>query len=158
MYRLNLLGGASLEGPSGPLSGPASQPRRLALLALLAAERSSGLSRERLVGFLWPDSDEDRGRHHLSQSMYVLRQALGPDAIASDGHLVRLDGSLVAADSREFVDALERGDLEAAIELYAGPFLDGFYLRGSPEFEQWADGIRQGLASDYAQSLESLAS
>jgi TolB-like protein/DNA-binding SARP family transcriptional activator len=157
MYRLRLLGGAMLDGPAGPVAGPAAQPLRLALLALLAVEGRAGLTRDRLIGYLWPDSDGDRARHHLSQSLYVLRQALGPDAIESEGHLIRLNGDLVLADVREFSADLGRGELEAAVGAYSGPFLDGFVLRGSPEFEQWTDTVRQGLASDYATALEALA-
>jgi TolB-like protein/DNA-binding SARP family transcriptional activator/tetratricopeptide (TPR) repeat protein len=129
----------------------------VALLALLAVEGRSGLSRDRLIGYLWPDSDGDRARHHLSQSLYVLRQALGPDAIESEGHLIRLNGDLVLADVREFSADLGRGELEAAVGRYSGPFLAGFLLKGSPEFEQWTDAVRQEIASEYARALEALA-
>jgi len=157
MYRLNLFGGASLEGPSGPLSGSAAQPRRLAVLAVLAVCGSSGCSRDKLIGLLWPDSDENRGRHHLSQSLYVLRQALGEGAIDSAAESVRLVSTVVATDAWAFEDAIDRGDLESAVRHYTGPFLDGFYLREVPTFEEWADGERQRLARRYAEALESLA-
>jgi hypothetical protein len=44
----------------GLLSGEAAQPRRLALLALLVRAGDRGISRDRLVGYLWPDADEER--------------------------------------------------------------------------------------------------
>src|SRR3989449_3685365 len=37
-------------------------------------------------------------------------------------------------------------DLAGAVALYGGPFLDGFYLRGSDEFERWAETERGRLA------------
>ncbi|MEO8199734.1 MAG: hypothetical protein ABI679_04350, partial [Gemmatimonadota bacterium] len=68
MYRLNTLGGLSLSGPAGPITGPAVQPRRLGLLTLLAAAGVQGLSRDKLLGLLWPESEPDRARHALDQS------------------------------------------------------------------------------------------
>ena len=80
MYRLRLFGGVALEGPSGPLSGAALQKRRLALLAMLAAARGTGWSRDKLVAYLWAEHDEASARHRLADSVYVLRKALGESA------------------------------------------------------------------------------
>ena len=52
---------------------------------------------------------------------------------------------------------LPAGELERAIGLYTGPFLDGFHLPGASEFEHWADGERDRLRRSYSRSLESLA-
>jgi hypothetical protein len=41
--------------------------------------------------------------------------------------------------------------------LYVGPFLDGFFLKGAPEFERWATMQRKRLAERCAQALEQLA-
>ncbi|MGH9025957.1 MAG: hypothetical protein ACRDWD_07560, partial [Acidimicrobiia bacterium] len=68
MFTLRLFGGASIEGSDGPLSGRAIQRRRLALLALLATARSRGLTRDKLVGYLWPERTADAARHLLSDS------------------------------------------------------------------------------------------
>ena len=38
-----------------------------------------------------------------------------------------------------FEDAIAAGELERAIGLYTGPFLDGFHLPGASGFEQWAE-------------------
>jgi DNA-binding SARP family transcriptional activator len=157
MYRLRLFGGASLEGPSGPLTGRAVQPRNLALLALLAVAGRSGCSRDKLIGLLWPESDEERGRHHLSQSLYLLRKALGQEAIPSIGDSVGLELDLVRTDVGAFQDALDRGELQVAEELYSGPFLDGVYVKDAAGFEEWVDGERRRLASAYSQALEALA-
>jgi hypothetical protein len=44
MYKLRFLGGASIEGPEGPVVGPAVQARRLAFLACLAVARGQPVS------------------------------------------------------------------------------------------------------------------
>src|SRR5688500_4445894 len=54
-HRLNLLGGAALQGRNGPVEGRAAHRRRLALLAILAVARGRAVGRERIVGLLWPE-------------------------------------------------------------------------------------------------------
>jgi serine/threonine-protein kinase len=157
MYSLRLLGGISLEGPSGPLSGRLVQRRRLAILAILAAARDKGVTRDKLVGYLWSETPLGGARHLLADSIYVLRGGLGEAAIESFGETIHLNRLVVGSDVSAFEEALDRADLEEAIGLYAGPFLDGFYISDAPEFEHWVDSERQRLAGDYAHALESLA-
>lgn len=157
MFRLNLFGSACIEGPDGPLTGRAVQRRRLALLALLALARQHGRPRERLVAFLWPDSDPERGRHLLSDSVYRINQAVGGEAVVSVGDELRLDTSRLSCDTSEFLEALERREWQRAVELQPAPFLDGFFLTGADELERWVDAEREHLARERARALEALA-
>lgn len=157
MYRLQLLGGISLEGPSGAVAGRVSHRHRLALLALLATAGEKGLSRDKLVAYLWPESDTSHARHRLSDSLYVLRQALNEDPVVVAGENMWLNHAAVRVDAVGFQEALERGDREVAVELYGGPFVDGFHLSGSQEFEDWLQSERARLADLHAKALESLA-
>lgn len=157
MVSLRLFGGASLEGVDGALTGPAAQRHRLALLALLALPPARALTRDKLMALLWPERDAEHARNLLNQSVYVLRKALGEDAIASSGEELRLDTGTVHCDVVAFQEALADGDLERAVDLYTGPFLDGFSLSAAAEFEHWADRERARLADARAQALETLA-
>src|SRR5690606_25331154 len=125
MYFLKLLGGASLEGDAGPLTGPAVQRHRLALLAILAASRGQGISRDKLVAWLWPDSDAERARGLLKQAVHAVRRALGPEAILSAGDELRLNDAVVASDVSAFEQAVAADDPARAVAVYGGPFLDG---------------------------------
>jgi TolB-like protein/DNA-binding SARP family transcriptional activator/Tfp pilus assembly protein PilF len=127
------------------------------VLALLGAARHKGVSRDKLVGYLWPETDSDGARHLLADSAYVLRGALGEEAVQSCGDTVRLNPDVVHSDLEAFEDALERGDLEEAVRVYGGPFLDGFFISGAREFEGWVEAERERLAGEYAGALESLA-
>ncbi len=157
MYYLRLLGGLSLDGPSGPVAGRAAQRRQLAILAILGAAGHRGCSRDKLIGYLWPDSTESQARHILADAVYLLRKALGEDSLLSPADSLRLNSECVQTDLEALERALAADDLPAAAEAYAGPFLDGFYLNGAREFEQWMDGERQRLAREFAKALETLA-
>jgi TolB-like protein/DNA-binding SARP family transcriptional activator len=156
-FRLVLLGGAALEGPQGRLDGRVAQPRSLALLALLALAPGGAITREKLIGYLWPEVDRQQGRHLLSNALYIVRRALADDAIIGSAELLHLNTSRISGDVLDLTEALGRGDLEAAGQLYAGPLLDGFYLSDAPEFERWLDLQRERLERSYATALERVA-
>ncbi|MGH7475980.1 MAG: BTAD domain-containing putative transcriptional regulator [Longimicrobiales bacterium] len=146
-----------MAGENGALTGRAAQRHRLALLALLALAPARRLSRDKLIAYLWPESDPERARNLLNVSAYVLRAALGEGALLSAGDELRLNAEVVQADVAEFEAALERADHAHAVALYRGPFLDGFFLSDAPEFEHWVDRERERLAGRYGKALEALA-
>jgi serine/threonine-protein kinase len=113
----------------------------LALLALLAVTGSRGLTRDKLIAYLWPESTPENARHALEQLLYSLRRQT-PKELVIGGNPLRLNPAVVAADVEEFDRRLEAGDREAALALYRGPFLDGFFLTDSPEFEEWTEAER----------------
>jgi DNA-binding SARP family transcriptional activator/Tfp pilus assembly protein PilF len=154
--RLRTFGAILLEGPDGPMSGVAVQRRRLALLALLAGS-GGGISRDRVVGLLWPESDEERARHALAQLIHTLRRTLGEDGIEGGAAVLRLNPERVGSDVEDFTAAIQRGDHDRAAALYRAPFLDGFYLDGCPEFERWVEERRAELAGEAEGALQALA-
>jgi TolB-like protein/DNA-binding SARP family transcriptional activator len=159
-FQLRLLGSPSVEvhGASGTvLTGRVAQRHRVALLALVATAPAQRLSRDKLIAYLWPESDPERGRNLLKVSSYVLRTALGEGALLSEGDDLRLATDVVRVDALDFETALARADHAQAVALYRGPFLDGFFLSDAPEFEQWADRERARLAARFAKALEALA-
>lgn len=132
------------------------QRRRVALLAVLAAAGTSGRSRDQLLLLFWPDVNQSRARHSLEQLLYEIRNSVG-GAVFVGVNPVCLDAEVVSSDVDDFNKAIERGDLDAAVEAYRGPFLDGFHLGDAPEFEQWLDAERTRLERRYAGAMERLA-
>ena len=157
LLRLNTFGRLFLERDGQRLSGAASQPRRLGLLALLAASGEQGMTRDRLIGMLWAETDEERARKGLNQALYALRQEMGSDEVFLGTRDVRLNPDLVTSDVGAFSAALKAGNPERAAAEYCGPFLDGFHLSEAGEFERWLEEERAGLARDHATALERLA-
>jgi DNA-binding SARP family transcriptional activator len=157
MLRLNTFGGLVLQQDGQLHTGPASQRRRLALLAAVAAGGPRGISRDKLLSLLWPDSESEAARHSLYQAMHAIRRSAGSDEIFLGGATLQLNSQLITSDVGEFQEAIESGSHEQAVRLYRGLFLDGFRLENAPEYEQWQDGERVLHAREYAAALESLA-
>lgn len=156
-FKLRVLGGAFVESQDGPLTGRIAQRHRLALLSLLAAAPAGTLSRDKLMTYLWPERDAEHARNLLNQTTYVLRKTLGEEALISIGDELRLNPDVVTADAHEFEAAIEGEELERAVALYRGPFLDGFHLPDAHEFERWVDRERSRLARRHRDALEALA-
>lgn len=159
MLRVRTLGGLSIERNGELITGPGVQRRRLALLALLAKGSGDlGISREKVATYLWPESDDEGARNSLKQALSVLRRELGGDLLLTGAPDLRLNPATISSDVRDFELALEQGDLEGAVALYLGVFLDGFHLGAdAEEFERWTDAERSRLARSFVSSLETLA-
>jgi DNA-binding SARP family transcriptional activator len=154
VLRINALGSFAVIGDDGPLGGAVTQPRRSAVLALIARSGDRGIGREKILNYLWPDADEERGRRVLTRALSALRADLGAeDAILGMSDL-RLNPAVVTCDVVEFDAAIAETDLDRAATLYKGPFLDGFRLPGADEFERWVEGERAALAHEYEVSIE----
>ena len=157
MLRINTFGGLSLRQGDSPLTGAPTQRRRLALLAVLAVAGETGVSRDKLLAMLWPEGETEKSRHALNQILSAQRRYFGNAQLFDGRKTVRLNPGLITSDVALFEEALAKGDLEAAVKLYTGPFLDGFFLQGSTEFEIWSSDQRVRLADVLADSLEKAA-
>ncbi|HET7372309.1 MAG TPA: BTAD domain-containing putative transcriptional regulator [Gemmatimonadaceae bacterium] len=127
------------------------------MLAILACSTGGQVSRDRLLGILWPDRDERTARHLLADSLYVLRQTLGDDAVTATGDALRLSPDVVWADVAEFRRALADERWGDALAFYQGDFLDGFMVRNACDFDQWAVGERARLRELAIRAARSLA-
>ena len=127
----------------------------LAMLAVLAVAGQRGLGREKLLSLLWPEVDVSHAGHRLTQLCYALRKTLPIDTVVSAANM-RLNAPTVLTDVQQFTDAVAQGNLEQAVEIAQEPFLEGFYLRESLEFEQWMDRVRWEFEGRVYAALESL--
>ena len=157
LNRLSLLGPVCLRGPDVASIRRASQQRRIALLAVIASSPGGSISRDRLLGLLWPDRDERTARHLLADSLYVLRRTLGDEAIIASADAVRLSPEFVWTDVVEFRRAIAEERWSDALELYRGDFLDGFYVRNAVDFDQWAEAERSRLRALATRAASALA-
>ena len=139
------------------ITGAETQRRRLCLLAVLAEAGAAGVTRDKLVGLFWPETDEERARGSLAQALYALRRDLGAEDVIEGTTTLRLNESRLPSDIGSFHAALREGRFQEAAHLYTGPFLDGVHLPEAPEFERWLDERRSALAHEAAAMLEQAA-
>jgi DNA-binding SARP family transcriptional activator len=157
MYTLRTLGGLSLQDDQGTGEPLENRRKPLAILAVLAGSANHGVSRDKLATYLWPEGDGEKVKAVLKQSLYALRQELkGPEPILG-GVELRLNPEVFVVDLWGFERLVTEGEARGAVDLYHGPFLDGFHLSDAPEFERWADNLRDRLARRFAAQIETLA-
>jgi DNA-binding SARP family transcriptional activator/Tol biopolymer transport system component len=125
-----------------------AQPKRLALLAYLCVARPRGFHRrDTLLGLFWPDADQTHARTSLRNALYVLRHSLGETAFPSRGdEEIGVSFDAICCDAVTFEEHLALGKVEAALELYRGDLLAGFFLEDVPAFERWLEAERARLS------------
>ncbi len=153
--RLRTFGHPFVEGCAD--AAAAGRRKSLAFLALLAAAHDTGLGREKIMAYLWPESPADRAAHSLRQLTHALRRDLRADDLFLGSGDLRLNPHVISSDLVDFDAAIARDDLERAVALHRAPFLDGFYLTGSLEFETWLEMERAQRARACREALEALA-
>jgi len=129
---------------------------------LAATQRTN--SRATLATLFWGDMPESKARVNLSKALSALREQVG-EYVTIATQTVTFNATLpYQLDVETFLTtpttpaaeaSLEK--LQAQVDLYRGDFLDGFYVRNAPEFEQWQQVERERLRTAAAQRISTLA-
>ena len=141
--QISLLGPPQVEWAGQPVAVPRRQVR--ALLFYLASSQQP-VSRQALHFLFWPDIPEAAARRQCTRLLTHLRRALPvPEMLQAADDSISLDLLQTWSDVGEFgrlCAVQESGHrfmaLQQAVGLYHGPFLAGFSLPDSPEFEAWS--------------------
>ncbi|MDH4349435.1 MAG: hypothetical protein OEW17_11560, partial [Gemmatimonadota bacterium] len=133
--QLRVLGPLELSGSGGvELKRVLQQPKRLGLLTYLVLRSPQRFHRrDSLLALFWPDLDTEHARAALRRSLYFLRQEAGDGVLVGRGDEeigVAPDGC--SCDAVQFEAAANAGDDAAALGLYRGDLLEGFYVQGAP--------------------------
>src|SRR5438034_3666798 len=159
MIELRMLGTLSLTSADGrDVRALLGQPRRLALLAYLAAAPPQGFHRrDSLLALFWPELDQEHARAALRQALHVVREALGDDVVVTRGDEdVGIQADRLWCDVAAFDRAVAAGRSAEALELYRGHLLEGFFIPGAAEFERWLEGERARLRQAAARGAQAL--
>jgi DNA-binding SARP family transcriptional activator len=139
-----------------------------ALLAYLAAEADRPHSREKLAGLLWPERSDRDASANLRYALSNLRAAIGDRQASPPFLLVSRQTIQFNRASDAWVDvaafselltspAPSLSDLERAVGLYQGEFLEGFFVGDSVAFEEWVLLKREQLGRQALSALHCLA-
>ena len=142
---------------------PLATRKAQSLLAYLILHRHPAHSRDRLATLLWGDRDDARARHSLATALWHIRRLLGKGYLVAETDAVQFSPAnsfwLDVAEFEEQVNryAREQGAspeappirLAAAVDLYRGDLLEGFY-------DDWCIEERCRLEGLYINALSRL--
>jgi DNA-binding SARP family transcriptional activator/TolB-like protein len=163
VIRLRLLGPLELNASDeSELRGVLAQPKRLALLAYLAAATPRRFHRrDSLLALFWPELDDAHARDALKQAIRFLRRELGDSGkrvvVARGADEIGVDPRALWCDVRAFREALDAGRHQEALALYGSDLLEGFFSDTSVAFEQWLERERANLRADAARAASGLS-
>lgn len=135
--------------------------RQMRALCFRLAVALRPVARDQLCFLFWPDVADTAARRNLTVLLNQLRQALPlPAVLQTAGDSILLNPTCVQTDTIVLGEALAQATrggalapLVTAVDLYTGPFLAGFSLPASTEFEAWAAGERQSWEQRYLDAL-----
>lgn len=141
------------DGPRQALLLPATLKSQ-SLLAYLIVFRRQPHTREHLAALFWGDRPEHRARRSLSTALWQIRRCLPrDDYLLCEAANVQFSPELpLWLDTQAFEAQAARPDpasLHAAVDLYRGDFLDGFY-------DDWVVSERYRLEAIFLDTLARL--
>ena len=154
MIKVSLLGPPRVELDGEPVAFDTR--KAVALLAHLAlADRPR--PRESLADLLWPEADAERARGALRRTLSSLRAVVGPQLVeATRDHVRLVKGAGLDVDVDRFRMLRQQRQLEPAVALFRGEFLEGFAVRDAPAFEDWVRREGGVLTRELATTLADL--
>ncbi len=130
----------------------------LGLFCYLLENSRQPISREKLMSLFWAESPESQARYNLRYALWNIRKLYRGkgedfDLLHTTRTTCQLNPELdVFVDSQEFLrlTGIEESShrprsLKRALDLYKGPFLEGFALKNLPEWEEWLYHRRETL-------------
>lgn len=138
MLNICCLGKSRFEWDGKELEEPLGM-KAFALICLLVLNEKRYLSREKIIGYLWPDSNEEAARYNLRYNLWLIKKNIGTD---EQGHtFLHIDKEFCGVN-REYnykCDILEimkfkpsKADSIDSIlklkQLFQGDFLEGCYF------------------------------
>ena len=166
--RLRLLGLPQILIGDQPLTG-FTTTKAQALLFYVAVTAGTPHPRDTIATLLWGEMAETQAKQNLRTVLPELRRLVGAH-LHIDRQTIAFDrSSSYWLDVERFRHSLRPGQSpvalatrQAAVDLYQGDFLSGFYVNNAPAFEAWVLAQREqlhllavealvGLVNDYTQ-------
>jgi DNA-binding SARP family transcriptional activator len=161
--RVHSLGESKIWLDSHEVSDGEWRTKKAKELFYFLLARKNLASKEEIVESLWPNKSLEFRTSKLKTTVYRLRQALFFDCIQADDSGYRINPEIsVEFDLDEFRKCLKSAGsaaagpearqqhLSKAVELHAGPFLNGYD-------SEWCDELRFDVGAKYQAALMNLA-
>ena len=106
--------------------------------------------RDELGGILWGDKSDAVAKKNLRNALYETKKLLGTDVFVSPRKaIIKVNPEVsFSVDVKRF-----EADPGNNLELYQGSFLQGFYIKDAPDYENWYLTERDRLEGIYIDAL-----
>jgi pentatricopeptide repeat protein len=106
--------------------------------------------RDELSGILWGDKSDAVAKKNLRNALYETKKLLGNDVFVSPRKaIIKVNPDVsFTVDVKQFEE-----DPGNHLEAYQGSFLQGFYIKDAPEYENWYLTERDRLEGIYIDAL-----
>lgn len=162
VLKVKLLGAPQTLRDDTPITGFITRKAEALFYYLAVTQRTH--TRDTLAALLWPEDDQQRARKNLRDITSNLRELLGDYLLITRSTLAFDHSRPYWLDCERFQTHLQQATPALAIEetlramdLYRGEFLEGFHVRGAPNFEEWMLFEREHLHKAYIQGQYTLA-
>ncbi|MEL7647524.1 MAG: BTAD domain-containing putative transcriptional regulator [Sedimentibacter sp.] len=143
MLNINFLGKSTFEY-DGKILGDQLGNKASALICLLVLNNKRYLSREKIIGYLWPDSNQEAAKYNLRYNLWLIKKYIGEDA---GGNLfLKIDNDCCSINrnfqfSCDIIDIMkfkpdEKDTIESILRLkkmFRGDLLEGCYFNKCDE-------------------------
>ena len=106
-------------------------------------------TRDELVNIFWADTDEKSGKKNVRQVLYQLKKIMGDDIILTQGNSILMLNTELALE----LDWEKSGEDFLNTE---GEFLQYFYIKDCPEFDEWIEEIRERQKERWEEEIRRL--
>jgi len=144
---INLLGRVEFKFGEKKLEHKLSN-KGIALISLLMLDTGKQICREKLISYLWADSDEEAARYNLRYNLWNIKKVIPADEKGHELIISHKDYCLInpeydfKSDLHELSRFEKKGsdasieELNTCKELFRGDFLEGIYIKNCDEFNE----------------------
>lgn len=169
--KISMLGNPEVTVDDSTITEQLSQ-KALGILCYLAKNLDKPISRDKLACLFWDESNIETAKYNLRYNLWSLRKALEDDKKKSQLILTQKETCMLNTSCNIYIDVFEAekitgtigkneetvsfDHLERVNEIYKGDFLEGFYIKGCAEFNDWVFYERERLQRKYFDVLHRL--
>lgn len=142
--------------------------KTIALICMLAINDKKFVSREKVITYLWPDSNENAAKYNMRFNLWLIKKNIGTDEEGNEFLYVDKESCAINEKYEYTCDILKINrfkpreqdsieDLSVLRELFIGEFLEGCYFNNCEEFNELILFERLSLEKKKVAILKRLA-
>ena len=123
------------------------------LVALVFGHGDEGISRARVIEFLWDEPDGVHQRHRLSQLLYGVNRKCGRKIMRDDGGFLQRDVADQSCDLTRVLQSVGNGEFHGLETIRLSDFLSRIEKAPKPAFEHWCESSARRIEDRFTDAL-----